>query len=179
MTITAVREGIVLFVVRTETPSAGSLEDSLRVLPRFLALLPLHILVKLLLVSDGSRLLRLNAAVLFDGIQIDKVIQKVDFYVLKGNSQVFAYEASNISILDCLCGSELFPRLVGDAFTDLLDFFVDPVLVLLHQVEQEGDFHADLRQGFIFAVAFVELALFLLQIGNKCLSLAHQKRLLQ
>jgi hypothetical protein len=59
----AVEEGVVLFVVGTEAPRAGSLQHSLRVLPCLLALLPLYVLLELLLVSYTPRL-TLNGPVL-------------------------------------------------------------------------------------------------------------------
>jgi hypothetical protein len=68
MALTAVGEGVVLFVMRTETASACGLEDTFRVLSGLLAFLSLHVLLEFTLVSDAVRVLWLNAAMLFQSI---------------------------------------------------------------------------------------------------------------
>ena len=72
----AVEEGVVLFVVGTETPRTCSLEHSLRILPCLLALLPLYELLELLLVRDRPGLLRLNTTLLAS-IQYTTIFHRV------------------------------------------------------------------------------------------------------
>lgn len=86
MALAAVGEGVVLLVIRTETPSTCRLQYPLRVLSRLLTLLSFHILFKFTLVSDAMRLLWLNAAVLFQGIQIGEVVQEIYLSILQGYS---------------------------------------------------------------------------------------------
>lgn len=88
--VAAVGEGIVLFVVWTQAPPAGSLEYSLGVLAGLLAFLAFHVLLELPLIVNAVRLVRFNTAVLFERVEVGEVVEEVDFRVLQGDSQVLA-----------------------------------------------------------------------------------------
>ena len=80
--LAAVGEGVVLFVMRTETASACGFQYSFRVLSGLLALLSFHVLFEFTLVGDAMCVLWLNAAVLFQRIQISEIIQEIYLRIL-------------------------------------------------------------------------------------------------
>jgi hypothetical protein len=98
MAVGTVNEWVVLFVVRTETPSAGRLEHSLGVLPTLLPFLLLHVLLELLLVVY-ELLVGVHCTVLLDCIQISKVIQVVYLLIHQRPPQILPKQASHVSVL--------------------------------------------------------------------------------
>ena len=84
-------------------------------------------------------MLGVYAAVLLKRVDIGEIIQEIDIRVGQSYSNVFADEAGDVAILYAawcsgyICG--LFVNFI-DEFADLL---MDPDLVLLHDIQQEGN----------------------------------------
>lgn len=68
MTIRAVEEWIILFIMSAEAATTCSFEYSFHVFSSFFAFLAFHVLLKLLLVANELLLLRLDGSILLDCI---------------------------------------------------------------------------------------------------------------
>ena len=98
VTIRAVEKRVILLIMRTETTSTCSFKYPFSIFPGFFSFLFLHILLKLLLVTD-QLLIILNSAILFYCIQIGKIVKIVNLVINQSLPYIFIDDIGNILIL--------------------------------------------------------------------------------
>lgn len=96
LAVCAMEERIVLFVVRTETGSAGSFEDAFVVFAGLLTFLATDKLLEFLLVSD--RFFFVHNPVQLYFIHIREIIQVVDLRVHERFPQILLYETLHVVV---------------------------------------------------------------------------------
>jgi hypothetical protein len=74
MTLKAVREGIILLMMRTQATPACCFQYSFRVFPCLFAFFLLHVLLELFLVADAPPLFRVEAPIELVAIKISEVV---------------------------------------------------------------------------------------------------------